>query len=242
MSESYYVGVYWSGRRESIVESARRAETFFRLVAQCDSGFAAWFEQAETREESLQLQFAPTGETLVHLFSNKYQFDDQEVSFGAWTGHAADGQGSMLLLDCGSAAKVVPNSSLLYLPHEEPEASRVLTMPVALAILRAMVRAWEPDLGVVTPRDMYEALRQEEDCRQSLGWLTYLSARRGPVPPLPPPVRVEPLEDRGTLIILTPERLSAGNPEHVALALGVQAVLDEQNLLAPVIPSRPPRS
>ena len=101
---------------------------------------------------------------------------------------------------------------MLYLPREEPEASRAL------------------------------AVRPERDPCQSLGWLTCFAWHRRTVPPLLPPVRVEPLEDKGTLVILTPERLSAGNPEHVALALGVQAVLDEQNLLAPVIPPRPPRS
>ena len=242
MNENYHAGVYWPGRQEPTEESARRAETFFRLVSQCDSTFAQWFEQAETLEEALKLQFEPTRERLVHLFATKYQFDNDGVSFGAWTGQMENGQGSRLRLWCGSAAEVTSNRCVLNLPYIDPDASRVLTVPILSAVLQAMVLAWEPDFGLVTPDDLRDRLREEEDRRQPLGWLTYLSARRGTVPPLPPPVRIEPLADKGTLIILTPERLSGGNPEHVALARRVQAMLDEQNLLAPVIPSRPPRS
>lgn len=56
--------------------------------------------------------------------------------------------------------------------------------------------------------------------------------RRGPVPPLPAPVRIEPVEDQGTLIILTPERFTARSPEHVALAARVRELLDRAGLLS----------
>jgi len=65
----------------------------------------------------------------------------------------------------------------------------------------------------------------------------YLSARRGTVPPLPSPVSIELVEDKGTLIILTPERFTAANPEHVALAERVGEVLDRAGLLKPVQPA-----
>jgi hypothetical protein len=54
------------------------------------------------------------------------------------------------------------------------------------------------------------------------------------VPPLPPPVQVEPVEDRGSLVILTPERFTASNPEHVALAARVHEVLGHAGLLKPL--------
>jgi hypothetical protein len=44
-------------------------------------------------------------------------------------------------------------------------------------------------------------------------------------------VRIEPVEDKGTLIILTPERFTASNPEHVALAERVRELLDRAGLL-----------
>lgn len=67
-----------------------------------------------------------------------------------------------------------------------------------------------------------------------IGWVTYLAHRLGVVPPLPAPVRIEPVEDKGTLIVLTPERFTASNPEHVALAERVRELLDRAGLLKPL--------
>lgn len=71
------------------------------------------------------------------------------------------------------------------------------------------------------------------------GWVTYLSCRRGTVPPLPAPVRVEPVEELGTLIPLTPERFTAGNPAHVELASQVRQILDQAGLLGPELFTSP---
>lgn len=66
-----------------------------------------------------------------------------------------------------------------------------------------------------------------------VGWVTYLSRRRGTVPPLPAPVRVQPVEELGTLITLTPERFTVDNPAHVELASQVRQLLDQAGLLGP---------
>jgi hypothetical protein len=73
-----------------------------------------------------------------------------------------------------------------------------------------------------------------------VGWVMYFSRARGPVPPLPHPVRVEPVEDKGPLILLTPERFSSSNPEHIALAARVLELLDVAGLLRPLRPLSPP--
>lgn len=100
----------------------------------------------------------------------------------------------------------------------------------------SMALAWEPDWAVA----MSEAYRAM-DGRQGqadiwLGWVTYLARHRGTVPPLPAPVRIEPVEDRGTLILLTPERFTVANPEHVALARRVRELLARAGLMQPVTP------
>jgi hypothetical protein len=64
-----------------------------------------------------------------------------------------------------------------------------------------------------------------------VAWVTYLARHLGTVPPLPAPVRIEPVEDKGTLIILTPERFTADNPEHLALAERVRELLARAGLL-----------
>ncbi|MCP3162181.1 Imm52 family immunity protein [Myxococcus qinghaiensis] len=44
------------------------------------------------------------------------------------------------------------------------------------------------------------------------------------------------MEDRGSLIILTPERLTVTNPEHAALSRRVRELLDRAGLLKPFHP------
>ncbi|MCP3170209.1 immunity 52 family protein [Myxococcus sp. QH3KD-4-1] len=97
-----------------------------------------------------------------------------------------------------------------------------------------MVLPWEPDWAFATS-DSYEATHPEPGSAPfSLGWITYLSNRIGKVPPLPAPVRIEPVDDKGTLIVLTPERFTVSNPEHVALAERVRELLDRAGLLNPL--------
>ena len=64
----------------------------------------------------------------------------------------------------------------------------------------------------------------------------YFAHHLGAIPPLPTPVRIEPVEDKGSLIILTPERFTVSNPEHVALAERVRELLDGAGLLKPIQP------
>jgi hypothetical protein len=64
-----------------------------------------------------------------------------------------------------------------------------------------------------------------------VGWLMYCANRQGRVPPLPAPVRIERVQDKGTLITLTDERFTASNPEHVARAVRVHELLDRAGLL-----------
>nr|WP_245772532.1 immunity 52 family protein [Myxococcus fulvus] len=97
-----------------------------------------------------------------------------------------------------------------------------------------MAVAWEPDFVVVMSSAHLQMLRDNDPSEIWPGWVLYLSRQRGTVPPLPAPVHVEPVADKGTLIVLTPERFTASNPEHVALAEQVRALLDQAGLLKPL--------
>ncbi|WNG40034.1 hypothetical protein F0U61_44910 [Archangium violaceum] len=230
---------YWPARPESAEECARRAETFFRLLSRCDPIYARWFEQADSRKKALQLQFEPTCDTFVRFFGKKkYQVGmGLGFLFAAWTGHE-QGHGGMAMLSCGSVAEGASNSCRLELPRELPEKERLLTLPVLKEVLRALVLAWEPDHGGVISEG-YQQLRDQPVGIPHMGWLMYFSHRQGEVPPLPEPVRVEPVEDKGTLVILTPERFTVHDPTHVALADQVRSLLDRAGLLKDFSASSP---
>ncbi len=146
-----------------------------------------------------------------------------------WNGESGGGD-VWLKTYCSEISPYLDNSCLLEAPYTGPVSERVLTATFQAEALRAIANAWEPDWGVAmshSHRDMIGA-----KCPNVLvGWVTYLSRRLGRVPPLPAPVRIEPVEELGALVILTPERFTASNPEHVALAERVRELLERAGLL-----------
>lgn len=111
---------------------------------------------------------------------------------------------------------------------------RVVRASMLANILRAMVLAWEPERCIATSRDHRELVTERAIPGAFVGWVMYLPRQLGVVPPLPAPVRVEPMEDKGTLVILTPEQFTVSNPEHVALAARVQELLGQAGLMKPL--------
>ncbi|MFY0563658.1 Imm52 family immunity protein [Archangium lansingense] len=231
----FHAGVIWSGRSESTETCARRAETLFQQLGRCDPVYARWFECAYSRKHSLQLPFEPTYEAFLRFFKRRrYRLAKGVFSFDAWTGQEQRGRGGKLNFVCGSESPSYLNECLLYLPREEPAASRVLTVPVLREVVRAMVRAWDPNGCAIIADGDLAARKEMMDGYPCLGWLTYIAGGRGNVPPLPRQVHVEPMEDQGTLIILTQERYSLKNPEHVALARDTRERLVKAGLMPPL--------
>jgi immunity protein 52 of polymorphic toxin system len=111
----------------------------------------------------------------------------------------------------------------------------MVSAPIVASIMGAIAVAWEPEWALSTEDSLWDQLSGGSRIGCFLGWMTYFSRERGEVPALPAPARVEPVDDKGTLVTLTPERLTASNPEHVALAWRVQKLLEERGLLKRVV-------
>ncbi|WNG53594.1 hypothetical protein F0U59_01390 [Archangium gephyra] len=240
MEETYYVGAYWLARRETAEACAQRAESLFRLLTSCAPSLSQWFEKGSTLDEALTHRIAPDVASLVKVFSEQAQkegrFADEGFSLALWNGQTQKAASS-LSFRCGDASIWVSNLCLFYPPKESPASERVLQDPSLAQIVRAMAVAFEPEWGVVTSRELRGLLAPESaEGGTFIGWLTYFSHRRGPLPPLPSPVRTEPVEDKGTLVILSPERFTASNPAHVALARDVSERLAQAGLLTPLRP------
>ena len=236
MMETYNLGAYWGARSEDAEASAQRLAHMVRLLGPVDPLFARWFKNAKSLKETLK---RPLDEELAGLrkyIQSKLMKDDRRqpmpelgFSFGLWNGESG-GDDVWLNIACGGYSKWVSNSCVMSAPHKGPVSERVLTGTFQTAVLRAIATAWDPDWGVaisIPHRDIIE-----KKCPDVLvGWVTYLSRRLGRVPPLPAPVRIEPVGELGTLITLTPERFTASNPEHLELAERVRELLDRAGLL-----------
>jgi hypothetical protein len=204
---------------------------FFRLLAECHPSLAHWYEKNNSIRKALQLGFEPTRDTFVRFFGRKkYQSGNDGFTFGAWTGHVEQDQGSMVMLGCGSRAEFAPNFLWLFFPNEALGQEHLLKAPVVAGAMRAIAVAWEPEWAVATADGLWNQLSGGSRLGCFLGWMTYFARERGEIPALPAPVSVEPVGDKGTLVTLTPERLSPSNPEHVALAWRIQKALEERGL------------
>ncbi len=248
MTEVFYAGAYWGPRKEPPEACARRAQRFFLALARCDASLAHWYQAAGSRQRSLTKPLAPDPqvETLRKVFQRGVNRWDSDHGVMEQLGFALDAtngepQRDHLTLNilCGADAPAVSNVCVVDLPRLGPPAERVLTAPVLTEVLRGMALAWEPDwAGAISPR--HRDLSQKHlQGAPYVGWVTYLAAHRGAVPPLPAPVRVEPVEDKGTLILLTPERFASSNPEHLGLAEQVREHLGRAGLLGPGLPGSP---
>jgi hypothetical protein len=236
MIETYYIGAYWEARKENSEACARRISTLVELLAPEDPLFTRWFKGSKSLKESLKRPLELDLPALTRYVQSKIMRDDRRqpmddlgFSISLWNG-ARGGNDAWLGIACGGYSEQVGNYCVLNAPYQGPGSERVLTTPFQVQALRALATAWDPDWGVGMSHAHRDIIKTK--CPDVLvGWVTYLSSRLGPVPPLPAPVRIEPVEDKGTLVILTPECFTATNPEHVALAERVRELLDRAGLL-----------
>lgn len=241
--ETYYAGAYWGARKEGPEDCARRAAVFLNLLSACDPILASWNKVPKPRGRGRKTPIMPPDlPFLTEAFRRGVNrepggpaIEPLGLCVSAYNDGAREDFVSVRML-CGSYAEGMSNVCVLNLPYEGPTGNRLLTASVLTEVVRSMALAWEPDWAVA----MSHAYRDMEDeagkSDMWLGWVTYLARHRGTVPPLPAPVRIEPVADQGTLIILTPERFTVANPEHVALARRVRELLTRAGLMQPLKP------
>ncbi|WP_338269151.1 immunity 52 family protein [Corallococcus caeni] len=230
MTDSYYLGTYWPGRHEDAESCARRAEALFDSLGRIEPSWRQWHETGWTFEAARSRTFQTDRESFLQLFARKKNRIGDAFRYWLWTGPHEDettGVGGY----CGSADAQPTANCVISLPAQGEVAGRVMVAPVLAELLRALVHSWEPDWGVVASEQYRDQASASGAPGTFLGWMTYFSRQRGTLPPLPAPVRVEPVGALGTLVILTEERFTVTNPEHVRLATEVHQLLDAAGLL-----------
>ncbi|MBN9681211.1 immunity 52 family protein [Corallococcus sp. NCSPR001] len=230
MTDRYYLGAYWTARHESAESCAHRAESLFERLSRLEPTWRQWHETGRTFKQAQERQVQTDRASFLELFARKKNRIGDGFQFWFWAGPNPDETTSVNGF-CGSANAVPTSVCVVDPPSQGEVAERVLTASVLLEVLRAVVRCWEPAWGVVASEQYRDEASSSGDAGTFVGWMTYFSRQWGEVPPLPAPVRVEPVEDLGTLVILTEERFTVTNPEHVRLATEVHQVLDSAGLL-----------
>jgi hypothetical protein len=157
----------------------------------------------------------------------------EELGFGLHVWNESREAGLTTLdISCGGYTEWVSNVCLLSPPSRGEASERLLTVPVLAQVMECMATAWDPDWGVVASDNALDLIPQTDEWAVRVGWLTYFARRLGTVPPLPAPVSIKPVGALGTLVILTPERFTVSNPEHIAQGLRVRELLNRAGLLS----------
>jgi len=229
---NYHVSAMWHPRGEPREQCAARAFKWFALMRECDPGFAQWFLKGDTTAEALQHRVDLDANVFASLLNESGVLGHRWFYVGIWNGLEGD-QGCAVSFHVGSTDPQGLESVAFEAPWEAgPLTDRLVTTAGLSAILRSLVLAWDPEEGVAYTSQLVEAMMSWPR-EERLGWINYYASSRGPIPPLPPPVRTEPVEDKGTLIILGDEKLSGANPAHVALVQEVSAELKKAGVLKP---------
>ncbi|MBN8229994.1 immunity 52 family protein [Corallococcus macrosporus] len=238
--DTYFAGAYWGPRKESPEECARRTASFLNRLAECDPFLAHWYKPARSRKDARTHSLMPPDMPLLaEMFRRGVNRERggpvfEDLGFSFWFDNGGTSRDcAALRIRCGGYAEAHSNSCFLSLPNQGPNAERIFTASVLAEVVRSMALAWEPEWVAAMSRMHRELDDKDGNADILLGWVTYLSRHRGTVPPLPAPVRIEPVGDQGTLIILTPERFTVSNPEHIALARRVRELLARAGLMSP---------
>ncbi|WP_368665046.1 Imm52 family immunity protein [Cystobacter fuscus] len=231
------MGGYWGPRKETPLECAQRAELFFHMLARCDPMFTQWYRGGRGAPRTLPgYPVRPDAAEWEQLFLRGRLRTDvgkkviEEFGFGAHVWNAKGSEWTRIRLHCGSYSTGSGNMCVLNPPDEGPLRERILSAPLLAEVLTSLATAWDPDFAIASSSEMVD-LVEKRNGEVRVGWLTYLSRRLGTVPPLPAPVRIEPVGTLGWLLVLSPERMTATNPEHVAFTLRVRELLDRAGLL-----------
>jgi Immunity protein 52 len=243
MIETYYAGTYGAARRESAEECARRTQVFLQMMARCDPLFARWFIPRRSRKQA-PTPITPEIAALRDMLALDRVFNDEKNVIEDLGFNLSLDNGTLpglhreshvhLRIRCGVYAEHVGNACVLNLPSSGPDMGRILSAPMLANIMRAMILAWDPGWGIAASHAHLDLLSEPAIVGTFVGWIMYFPRQLGSVPPLPSPVQVEPVEDKGSLVILTPERFTASNPEHVSLAARVHDMLSHAGLLKPL--------
>lgn len=208
MSNSLYVGAYWSARAEPVDACTARATRCLAGLSASDSLLQSWFLKASRRTAS-RAPIDPDvelAELLLrgrnHRENDNTPIEDLGYSLGLWNGDADDP--TSLTIRCG-VAKTIPgesNAVVLNLPPKSERCRHLYGPGGAASLLEVLVESWEPDWATVTSNASREALGSRGGA--VLGWFTYLSARRGHVPALPTPFRAQ-TNASGTIVTTNSE-------------------------------------
>ncbi len=220
MSHCFYLGAYWSNRKESAKECADRLLLFLEALTQCDDCLAHWFGLGRSKKDALRKRVDVANRDqllrLVNRGRNRADADgsvieDLGFQFGLWNG-ADDDHSIGLSIGCGGYAPRIPNSVVIDFPRD---LGPLKDADKTRAVLTAVAQAWEPEWAGVQSDEATES-RPFETGQPFVDWMIYMSRDLLPrSSTFHPPNRAIALGNLGTIVVTQDEVPDPTSPEHV---------------------------
>lgn len=151
---TYFLGAYWSARKESSETCAERISGFLRGVGQIDERCAHWFVAGRSRRKALTVEvridrdfverslLATRDARLPESLRESLGF-----TFSIWNGASTDTRSISILFRCGVFADNIGNSVVLSCAAE---CDLLADYERAQRAMIAVVRSFEPEWAVVS--------------------------------------------------------------------------------------------
>jgi hypothetical protein len=256
MKETINLKARWGARKQPSRECAATLAAFLGDLATCDEIFSkGWLPSAKSIEEAKLKQLNKIGlsvdslqifleENRVRCSSDNSVIEDLGFMPGRLWNDCKSGT-VYLWIQCGAYPDpaILPGINALWLgfPSEERIRERILRSQTLIHLVNLVVKHWDPDWLRISTDKMDGAVHpQNPYIGQLVGWLTYVSDRYGPLPPLPSSCNVMRVGALGNLITVSSikEVLTASNPEHISCIGELSDILRGNGFLAPVPPNR----
>jgi hypothetical protein len=236
----YRIGFFRGGSPRTLPEIGQRASRWLKGLGQWEPALQRWFHIANSLKASLAKPVDASPKALTEHLTRSFQRDRRQVANQTWVDYwvwtplvelgEGRGVGTNFCMGVTEASRF--DRCLLQLRSEGLTARRLLQTGKLIELCALAARTWELSYGWIVPDEyadrMPEALQRRKD---PTGWMIYLSRRRGRIPALPAPVRVVPVDDLGSIVVVTEEPFRPDNPEHVERADRVFERLDCAGLM-----------
>jgi hypothetical protein len=240
--ENYYAACYWRDRKEDATACTAKVVNCLQALAKCDESFEN--VHAVPKEYKLPYRITPDFETIrsiVEAGRNREDVRPFKVieKLGFRRAFVSDSRKPAeqwaLSFCCGLYANTpgLLNSCVLNLPETGNDREKLLNYNKVLCVMKTLIEAWNPDWAVFQSTSFREVIREKPNIpgRALVGWMVYFASHLGKVPDdLRVYSRME-LNQKGTLLILSPDPISSERPDHIEAAKKLITSLQSAGLI-----------
>ena len=251
-SPKYSFSAYWGPRAEDAQACGTRLAVMLRVLANADSAFAQWYEQAYRLEDSYHpfCAMPPQIDEMAMQFARnrKEPIMGREwgYSLSAWNGRQDD-TGVSFRVSVGDGnrwgeARPFGNSVSMDLPRRSDATADLMTAVGMRTVMLAVVAGWDPDAAQVIDWRQLKLPEGQHLPPFRTGWLSYVGPHYASFVTRSPDIISEELPGGGLLMLATREPFDISIPAHALAAERILRALDPVQPLAGTLPTSPPQS